>query len=249
VQNRFIGDIGDFGKYGLLRYLCKSGLNLGINWYLTDDGVDSAGNLTDYLLNQYEGYTQCDQELYQELNNIVHIEKERSVDRIERGNLFPKSTEFYSKLLKSDKLYRHKWFQESLNKLSNCDLLFLDPDNNILMNTDGYNYQADGSKYTFPFEIEEYYSKGQSLIIYNHANRQPVVDYIRRFDFINNNPVFGDARAFIMKYNRQQIRYYLLVIRPEHIRSIEECVKHMISGPWGRQWKWPKPHFEKLELR
>jgi|LFRM01.2.fsa_nt_gb hypothetical protein len=36
MQSRLVGDIGDFGKYGMLRCLLSAGCRLGINWYLTD---------------------------------------------------------------------------------------------------------------------------------------------------------------------------------------------------------------------
>ena len=37
MQNRYTGDIGDFGKLGLLRQLRQTGLSIGVNWYLTPD--------------------------------------------------------------------------------------------------------------------------------------------------------------------------------------------------------------------
>ena len=37
MQNRYTGDIGDFGKLGLLRVLHSAGLSIGVNWYLTPD--------------------------------------------------------------------------------------------------------------------------------------------------------------------------------------------------------------------
>ena len=43
MQNRYTGDVGDFGKYGLLRALCLPegdrgpALRLGVVWYLTSD--------------------------------------------------------------------------------------------------------------------------------------------------------------------------------------------------------------------
>jgi hypothetical protein len=39
MQNRYAGDISDFGKLGLLRQLSKTGLSVGVNWYLTPDGT------------------------------------------------------------------------------------------------------------------------------------------------------------------------------------------------------------------
>ena len=37
MQNRYAGDIGDYGKLGLLRSLSRTGLRIGVNWYLTPD--------------------------------------------------------------------------------------------------------------------------------------------------------------------------------------------------------------------
>lgn len=37
MQDRYVGDIGDFGKYGLLRALCAHDLSLGVVWYLVPD--------------------------------------------------------------------------------------------------------------------------------------------------------------------------------------------------------------------
>ena len=34
MQNRYAGDIGDFGKLGLLRTLYAAGFSVGVNWYL-----------------------------------------------------------------------------------------------------------------------------------------------------------------------------------------------------------------------
>ena len=37
MQNRYTGDIGDFGTLGLLRQLSRAGLSIGVNWYLVPD--------------------------------------------------------------------------------------------------------------------------------------------------------------------------------------------------------------------
>jgi hypothetical protein len=246
VQNRFIGDIGDFGKYGMLICIGKAGYRIGVNWYLTDNGEDSAGNLTDYLQEDNPAYLICDEDLYKQLYNIVYILKDRSVKRIEQSSLLPENTVYYSANLKSEKNYRTRWFQDSLIHLSQCPILFLDPDNNILLNNTGYKYDPEGSLYTFPSEIEAYYRQGQSIIVYNHLNRDP--KFFRRFDFLKTVPVFEGARVFLLRFNRKQVRYYLFLLRPEHSLAIEKMVDQMLEGPWGKKWKWEHPHFEKYEL-
>ena len=49
MKDQYVGDIGDYGKYGLLRYLNGCGLKIGVNWYLTPDDGRSDGNHTEYL--------------------------------------------------------------------------------------------------------------------------------------------------------------------------------------------------------
>ena len=31
MKNQYVGDIGDYGKYGLLRFLARQGIRIGIN--------------------------------------------------------------------------------------------------------------------------------------------------------------------------------------------------------------------------
>ena len=45
MKNQYVGDIGDYGKYGLLRFLAGHGIKIGINWYLTKDDGSADGNL------------------------------------------------------------------------------------------------------------------------------------------------------------------------------------------------------------
>ncbi len=38
MQDRYAGDIGDFGKFVLLRAIANQNLPLGVNWYLARPG-------------------------------------------------------------------------------------------------------------------------------------------------------------------------------------------------------------------
>ena len=52
MQNKFFGDIGDFGKYSLLRRIQEKApkLRIGINWYLNEDkNTNNDGRHIDYL--------------------------------------------------------------------------------------------------------------------------------------------------------------------------------------------------------
>ena len=51
MKNQYLGDIGDYGKYGLLRFLASKGIQIGVNWYLTknDNSNDGRGTQRSYI--------------------------------------------------------------------------------------------------------------------------------------------------------------------------------------------------------
>lgn len=49
MKNQYVGDIGDYGKYALLRAFALDGVKVGVNWYLTEDDGSNDGKFTSYL--------------------------------------------------------------------------------------------------------------------------------------------------------------------------------------------------------
>ena len=95
MQNRYTGDIGDFGKLGLLRQLSRTGLSIGVNWYLTPDETHNGdGQHTGYLKD--DAFRACDEQLWSVLGEIVG-EGKRQVSALERPDILQAS--FYSRIL------------------------------------------------------------------------------------------------------------------------------------------------------
>ena len=65
MKNQYFGDIGDYGKYGLLRYLGERGLSIAVNWYLTPNDASNDGNIRGYLSKEKD--RRYDPELYDAL--------------------------------------------------------------------------------------------------------------------------------------------------------------------------------------
>ena len=77
MQNRYAGDIGDYGKLGLLRSLSRTGLRIGVNWYLTpDEDHNGDGRHTAYLRD--DSYRSFDEDLWRKLREIANSDQ-RSV--------------------------------------------------------------------------------------------------------------------------------------------------------------------------
>ena len=53
MQDCYAGDIGDYGKFVLLRELNKQGLSIGINWYKSDSIVSEKQNDGKYCIPEY----------------------------------------------------------------------------------------------------------------------------------------------------------------------------------------------------
>ena len=102
MEDRYLGDVGDFGKYGLLKALCLQSENsegynrsLGVVWYLVPDEAGSGdGKLTSYLKGAPENlglYRSCDPDLYDLLREIVRGDQ-RNVAAIRQEQILPSGT-------------------------------------------------------------------------------------------------------------------------------------------------------------
>lgn len=84
MKNQYFGDVGDFGKYGLLSAL-SSGMKLGVNWYLTNNDTKTDGKFIEYL--DKPEFVNSDAELAEFLRgcirlgkrNVIEIQKKRGI--------------------------------------------------------------------------------------------------------------------------------------------------------------------------
>ena len=97
MQNRYVGDVGDFGKYGLLRCLAQD-LRLGVVWYLTPgECCRNDGKHVDYL-QKPDQFRDCDPDLSNRLKAIVESEH-RCVHRVQTEGVLSAGTAVYHELL------------------------------------------------------------------------------------------------------------------------------------------------------
>ena len=83
MQDRYVGDIGDFGKLGFLRALEIAGLSLGVNWYYTTpSGSEKIQGDGRHLIDQK--YFDCDQNLASTLYKLSKSPSTSTGKRITR---------------------------------------------------------------------------------------------------------------------------------------------------------------------
>lgn len=241
MKDGYVGDIGDFGKYGLLRALCGDNqgppdLGLGIVWCLNNDkekakggGLKKDGKFTEFLNENHpkkDLYRQCDERLYDTLADIVHNDR-RKVASIRQSDLFPPGTVFHEPELTFRDMpgigtaatvrrleHREAWVDGAVKATVGCDVVFLDPDNGLEVKS-AKRHCSKGPKYVFYDELTGYLKREQSLIIYQHVWREPI-DRIaeQRVNEIRNSFGFKDLR--VISFHPYQVRLYIIIPAPAH---------------------------------
>ena len=237
MQNRYTGDIGDFGKLGLLRQLSQTGLSIGVNWYLTPDEIHNGdGRHISYLKNN--AFHACDAQLWSVLGEIVDSGK-REVSALERSDILQAT--FYSKLLdftgaggSERQTIRWEWHGRAMQQLQNCDIVFVDPDNGLMVPS--ANGTLKSNKFVLPFELVEYYRAGASVIYYQHKARRSDDFYIAQNRKLIESGAFPQAASLGFKFRTTSQRYFFCLIHKEHVSAFSVCADRIIKTPWNQHF-------------
>src|SRR3954469_25385617 len=134
MQNRYVGDIGDYLKLSILRAL-SPGYRLGVAWWLFPDEVhNSDGRHVEYL-NHPDQWRHFDPELFDALRRVVSS-GQRNVRALQASHLIPEATCAYDVIPNGGPVAqrlsaRRSWLVRVRRTLAPANLLFLDPDNGL----------------------------------------------------------------------------------------------------------------------
>lgn len=232
MQNRYAGDIGDFGKLGLLRGLREIGFTVGVNWYLTPDESHNQ----DGAFVKYEKLKPCDEKLWIELQQIVDSEN-RTVsalqkERILKAKFYAEPLDFKGKKKAERQQIREDWHEKALKKLFGLDLVFVDPDNGLIVPS--AKGKPKENKYVLPKELAEYYEQGSSVIYYQHKARRQDSYYEDQHRRLLSRPELSDASGFGIKFRKTSHRYYFFILHPEHKEEVTKAIREMLNSKWNK---------------
>ena len=237
MKNQYVGDVGDYGKYGLLRFLADHDIRIGVNWYLTEDDGSADGRFTHYLKQPSEEI--YDPDLYKALQRIASC-NDKTVQMVEDARIIPGAT-FYNEVLRSSSLeagardsFRKQWFDASLPLHQDAELIFADPDNGI-----SYRKTAktkDSEKFILPDEVARYYNAGKNVVYYCHKGRRKQDDWeqakIEIKDHVKAAQILG------VTFHRGTQRSYIFVVHPESYHKYEEILSDFLKTKWGKLFSW-----------
>jgi hypothetical protein len=252
MQDRYAGDVGDFGKFGLLRHLCGETaqdkhprLKAGVIWYRVGDETHNAdGRHTPYLNRNPRNdhrLRACDEAVYDALAAVVS-DNRRSVAALERADLLPNAV-YWDAVISTP---RGGWFNRALKAMAGCDVVFVDPDNGIEC-ADLRDTQARSCKFVFRSEIQSLVLQGKSVVVYHHTGRlggtaeEQTQRHLQRLhDEFSLAP-----HPFAVLFRRGTTRAYFIIPSPNHRPVLLDRTNALVQK-WGKaEWKPGKPrgHF------
>ena len=235
MQDRFVGDVKDFGKYGLLRFLCgitgppmNSRPNLGVIWLFNDDG-ESGGDSLGYLFRRFPA-AQCDRILYHELRRLLRQDKRR-VAEIQKAGFLPLNAEdSFIEAVPHDETPGWEWIEHACEGMADdVNLVFLDPDTGILP-----NYPANGlHEYVHFNGLMCCLENNRSVVAYQNASRNPNYDLSRFQD--HRDQLEQAGRAIRVLRWAHQYSFLIIPYDGQHQAILWARLDEFLDSAWHAQ--------------
>ena len=256
MQNRYIGDVGDFGKLGLLRWLTgeTSGddlerLTAGIIWYMFHDErhdgnpskISYAGKHVSYLdvtRDNVARFGRCDPELWAKLGQLVAQDR-RCVHCLQVVEPLPGGSPYYSAelnyvpRLRADikGQVREHWLREANRAMRTADIVCLDPDNGVA--PEEKMFTPLGPKFAYLTDMQMIWRNQKSLVVYQSIDREgPGLAQMEEACCMLREGLDG-SEPIPMWFRRGTARVFYVIPRDQDRHTIRARCESMLESAWG----------------
>ncbi len=238
MQNRYVGDIGDYLKLGILRAL-SPGYRLGVAWWLYPDEAHNQDGRHIGYLQRPDLWRHFDPNLFDALAKIVSS-GQRDVRALETTNLLPGAI-FASDVIPiggtiAGRPYmRPRWFETVRHTLEEADLVFVDPDNGL--EPAGYRHgSSKAGKSILLSELRELATPGRCLIVYHHQTRRKGGHHGEIEHWADRLRERGFATVDALRTRPYSARVFFLLDAPADVRQRAEQIASNWQGwiTWHR---------------
>lgn len=242
MQDRYVGDIGDYVKLAILRALAP-GHRLGVAWWrIPDESHNRDGRHISYL-NQPDRWRRFDPDLFDGLSAIVATGR-RDISALH--TLFGSSeTRFALDVIPSSPkpsdrpAMRKAWFAELAAALDQCDLIFLDPDNGLEPARFRLTRRV-AAKSVGLDELGSLKRLGRVLILYHHQTRRPGGHLSELAFQADRLRAAGFRTVDALRARPYSPRLFFILDAPPFIRERAE----ILARRWGEWISWHPDHGE-----
>lgn len=260
MQDRFVGDIGDFGKFGLLRTLggAEPALSIGVLWFVVSASEQNRhGILTYYLEAKHERHFRpCDPELYDALKRIV-TEQKRTLRAVETSGVLPTATIFHRDELCFGDIplwdsarrmeFRERWFASAASLVSGQDIVFLDPDVGIAPQSVGRTGEK-AKKYVLLDELRQLALGDSSIVVYQQLGdrRNDSEKQVESWAAALLRVAPTRRHVWSITFTRGTRRAFLIVPAERHEAVLANRAERLTTTPWSEHFESPVA-FERTE--
>jgi hypothetical protein len=230
MQNRYVGDIGDYSKFVLINNLFND-KKVGIIWYLYPNEGNGDGKFRNY-----ENYDLNDKEIVNIMKKFSEVEEDkRNIQELENefngfdltffNECIDKDCNSFFSNYKKREEYRKEWFKKALDKVKDCDVVFADPDNGTEIKIKSCPLESVArGKYILLDEIEQLFKNHKIIMIYQHFERfkghKKCID--EKEIEIRNQLKNYEFYFYAIKFKKKSPRAYLILSKENLKGKIEE---------------------------
>jgi hypothetical protein len=251
MQDQYAGDVGDFGKFGLLRHLLAVGKlasRLGVVWYYFNPHVKTNNDGRHVSFYEDRALCDCDTELATRLR--AKVLSDRRLAALESAGILPPATAYVrsdlnfaaaypgqSNVAKKSRLQaRERWLDVALREVSGCDLVFLDPDNGVEAPSCRRKSQTLAGKYAYLDEIRSFKEQAATVVLYHHLGRQGKHEQQVAEGAKSLACALGrDVRVFGLRFWRYSPRAFFVLCSPAREAATRGALGTFMSS-WGAHW-------------
>ncbi len=231
VQNRYVPDLGDYSKFGVIRALARDDLAVGLVWYLNpDEEANNDGRHRAYLHRQgaqRDAFRDCLPGVYDALRRI-DLAGERHVGAYRRRGVAGVRVWVEEPVPPADA--RTAWAERGRRRVEGCGLVVIDPDNGLAPEGAGPT-----PKHATLDECAMWFDRRRrSLVVYQHAHRRGTVEQQIRAAMQRLRDALKADEVLALRFHRGTSRSYLVVPAEPHLGLLRRRAEAMVAGPWGR---------------
>ena len=234
MKNQYFGDIGDYGKYGLLRCLAEQGLSIAVNWYLTPNDASNDGSIRGYLSKEKD--RRYDPELFDVLREMCD-HKEQDVRLFAKRGMIPGAI-YHDSFVEPEpdsslsvpekRAARECWHRKALEACAGAELVFMDPDNGLRSGRP--SARKDAPKFVYASEVCDYYDRDQDVVYYCHKGRRTDAQWERaKHIMLGGHP---EAALMGVTYHRGTQCSYIFMVHPEGEAIYHKLLKGFLETAW-----------------